>query len=263
MRARTDDDVDVLPIPLVDVAGVVVGIEKPVLEHQLVTRLIDTRSWHLVDERVHERLRVAEVLAGDGAAHRPLELPVPGGWILPGEVEIQDVAEGQLGPGQSHHGQRLDREPLDELQQSAIGRRILGLSNIGRSTRRPREPPEVDGFRGEQTRARVGEVQGVDEQRGRFPAFYEPPEIHGEIHRVPHHPRSEPDGDRAEPPFPSVVHAVPRVIVAKTRGRRIAVELEVPVSSRPLDREHGFPRQVRHIVRFGYRLGGDAVGRGR
>ena len=158
LRARTDDDVDVFPIPLVNVAGVVVGVEEPVLQHQLVTRLIEPRSRQLVDERVHERLRKADILAGDGAAHRPLEFPVPGGGVLTGEIEIQHIAEGQLRPGQGHDGQRLRREPFDELQQSAVGRRILGFSNLDRSTGRPRKAAEIDGFRAEQTRARMGEV---------------------------------------------------------------------------------------------------------
>src|SRR2546426_965947 len=109
---------------LVDVTGIVVGVEKPVLEDELVTRQLEARAAHLTYEGVHERLCKAEVLASDRAAYAPLELPVPRRRVLSGKIEVHDVAKVEIRPRRARRPRRLRREPVDEPQQSAVRGRV-------------------------------------------------------------------------------------------------------------------------------------------
>src|SRR2546426_2148779 len=208
---------------LVDVTGIVVGVEKPVLEDELVTRQLEARAAHLTYERVHERLCKAEVLASDRAAYAPLELPIPRRRVLSGKIEVHDVAKLEIRPRRARRPRRLRREPVDEPQQSAVrGRVSHGSGGAGAAAGYPPELVEIDGLRAEQPWARLGQVECIDEERGRIAAFHEPPEVHREIDRVPHHPGCKPDRQRAEPPLAGIVDAVPRRLMVTYSGLGIA-----------------------------------------
>src|SRR5437867_7647121 len=103
-----------LPVSLVRIPGVVVRVEKPVLEDELMPPGLDARAGNVVDERVDERFRITDVLAGDCAVHRSLEFPVPRRRVLAGKVEIHDVMKVEIRAWHARNERRLGRESSNE-----------------------------------------------------------------------------------------------------------------------------------------------------
>ncbi len=106
-----------LPVPLVIVPPIVVGIEEPVLEDQLVGDRAVHVGADLVDERVDEGLHEVPVVLRQGVGVRVGVFGLPAALVVSGKVEVDDLEGIPLGRARVGVGPCVGRVVRIELVQ--------------------------------------------------------------------------------------------------------------------------------------------------
>ncbi len=238
---RAHHDVDVLPVALVLVAGVVVRVEEPVLQDELVPRRLlpddgDRRDEGMDVDRDGRRQFLAQP-PGGGALERRLPAvgararPVPvhhGEGVVPRvhrrgvEPLLQRMVRVEF-PEQLEDTAVLDRRFGAEQCQEAVTRHGAGGAGLGAQLRK------VDGLGAGEGGAGV-DVPPVDGERGGPGDLLGLLHVQRDVARVPDHEGGEAHAQGLQQPAPLVVHAVPRGDVAKPGGG--AVEREERIGRR-------------------------------
>lgn len=239
VRLPRHHHIDVLPIALVIVPAVVVGVEEPVLNHELVPHhALETRA-HGVDKRVSIDPLEPLIRAGEPPRQGVFVLALPARRVVAGKVEVEHTEGLALRvrhPARQHvvrGGARVER--LEQPEQPAIVVRTGATRRRGRlrrfddcRKRAPRwtEAREIQVLTPHPCRRTPRHVPRVHREWKRRRPINELPEVHRDVARVRHQDRREPQGEREQPAAAPVVYPVHGIRVPVRWVAPVAVKVE-------------------------------------